>query len=230
MSLKPLETNTLADTVESRLHDYIKRESLKPGDALPGELELARALDVSRNVIREALSRLRMLGMVRSRKRRGMVISRPEFFIGLGRVAESGLLEETDLGYLFELRLVMELGLADLIFLRMRPEDLAELEAIVEREESDPANRQVSLDCDVEFHAVLYRLTRNTALTRFHEILRPFFHCMRGQFFSARRFEEPDRVTHRDLLEILKHGTVEEYRSAVRKSLAGYLDQLAERE
>ncbi|HMG09149.1 MAG TPA: GntR family transcriptional regulator, partial [Mucilaginibacter sp.] len=49
-----VSSDTMADVVESRLRDYFKKKSFKPGDALPKELELAEALGVSRNVVREA--------------------------------------------------------------------------------------------------------------------------------------------------------------------------------
>jgi len=68
---------TMADIVEIRLREFLKKKSFKPGDALPKELELAESLGVSRNVVREALSRLRMLGMVETKKKRGMILSRP---------------------------------------------------------------------------------------------------------------------------------------------------------
>ena len=55
---------TMADVVELRLRDYLREKSFKPGDPLPKEMDLAESLGVSRNVVREALSRLRMLGMV----------------------------------------------------------------------------------------------------------------------------------------------------------------------
>ena len=69
---------TMADIVEVRLREYLKKKSFKPGDPLPNEMQLAESLGVSRNVVREALSRLRMLGMVETKKKRGMVLSRPD--------------------------------------------------------------------------------------------------------------------------------------------------------
>jgi DNA-binding FadR family transcriptional regulator len=56
----PGTSNTMTDAVELKLREYLKMKSFRPGDALPKEIELAEALGVSRNVIREALSRLRM--------------------------------------------------------------------------------------------------------------------------------------------------------------------------
>src|SRR5882757_5397523 len=79
---------TMADVVEIRLREYLKEKSFKPGDALPKELDLADSLGVSRNVVREALSRLRMLGMVETRKKRGMVLARPDILSSFERVLD----------------------------------------------------------------------------------------------------------------------------------------------
>lgn len=75
--LSRLSSDTMADIVEVKLREYFKKKLFKPGDALPKELELAEALGVSRNVVREALSRLRMLGMIESRKKTGNDIIKP---------------------------------------------------------------------------------------------------------------------------------------------------------
>lgn len=116
--IERIEATTMADMVELRLRQYLKKKAFKPGDALPKELELAEALDVSRNVVREALSRLRMLGMIESKKKRGMVLTEPDILGGFERVMDPLLLEHKTLEDLFELRLVLEMGLADLLFTR----------------------------------------------------------------------------------------------------------------
>jgi len=112
-----ISTDTMADVVELRLRDYFKKKSFKPGDPLPKELDLVKALGVSRNVVREALSRLRMLGMVESRKKRGMILSSPDILGTFERVLDPAILGNHTLLEVFELRLVLEMGLADILFI-----------------------------------------------------------------------------------------------------------------
>ena len=59
--LQKINTPTMADIVEVRLIEFLKKKAFKAGDALPKEMEMAEALGVSRNVVREGLSRLKML-------------------------------------------------------------------------------------------------------------------------------------------------------------------------
>src|SRR5687767_13233655 len=95
--LAPVSNITMTDVVEVKLRDYLKKKSFKPGDALPKELELAEALGVSRNVLREALSRLRMLGMVETKKKRGMVLARPDILGSFERVLDPLIIDENTL-------------------------------------------------------------------------------------------------------------------------------------
>ena len=63
------QTITLVDQVEDRLLNYLKEKDIRTGDSIPNELELAAALGVARSVLREALSRLKMMGMIETRTR-----------------------------------------------------------------------------------------------------------------------------------------------------------------
>ena len=74
MNNSVLTTTTLADQVEARILEYIEKNNLVPGDMLPNELQFSEKLGVSRNVVREAMSRLRMLGLLQSRTKKGIQI------------------------------------------------------------------------------------------------------------------------------------------------------------
>ena len=76
--LEPVDTSSLVDKVEIKLIRYFLDNDLKPGDAIPKELTLADSLGVSRTVIREALLRLRMTGLIVSQKTRESVLANPD--------------------------------------------------------------------------------------------------------------------------------------------------------
>lgn len=67
-----IDTRSLVDKVESNLVELLKQRKLKVGDSIPKEIELAETLGVSRTVIREALLRLRTMGLIESKKKRGL--------------------------------------------------------------------------------------------------------------------------------------------------------------
>lgn len=73
-------TASLVDRVENRLVELLRERKLAVGDTIPKEMELAEVLGVSRTVIREALTRLRKMGLIESRKKRGSIITSPDIF------------------------------------------------------------------------------------------------------------------------------------------------------
>ena len=62
-----INQTTLIDQVEDSLLTYFKKNDLGRGDSIPNENSLAAELGVARSVVREALSRLKMM---RSEERR----------------------------------------------------------------------------------------------------------------------------------------------------------------
>ncbi len=207
--LEKVEQESLTDAVEKKIYDYLERNRFQPGRALPQEGEFAEMLGVSRSVVREALSRFKMMGLVSARKRRGMVAGRPSVFETISKVVNPAFLKEEEQRDFFRIRLAIEIGMADELVANQTDEDLAALEEIVAREEVDPADFTLALDCDYQFHSRLYQATHNRALASFQEILLAFFNdpeTRKGNASPnfAERFENPEMVSHRDLLWALR--------------------------
>ena len=217
--LRPISTETMADVVETKLREYFKKKLLKPGDALPKESELAEALGVSRNVVREALSRLKMLGMIESRKRRGMVLTKPDILGSLERVLDPLIMDNDTLKDIFELRLVLEMGLADILFIHRTSKDIAELEKIAKGEKIDDATFRIKHE--IAFHGKLYEMTGNNTLKRFQKMLLPVFEYVLNMEESFRY----GKVSHKDLVDVLKDGTKDEFRGAMWEHLLPHFER-----
>ncbi len=202
----------MADVVELRLRDYLREKSFKPGDPLPKEMDLAESLGVSRNVVREALSRLRMLGMVETKKKRGMVLSSPDILSSFERVLDPLLMGDGTLQDLFELRLTLEIGLADLLYLRKTKKDVDELEQIAVNQKVDGGRQTFRIKNEIAFHGEdMYQMTGNETLSRFQSMLLPVF----GYLVSLEKVPIIGKVSHLDLVNILKHGSKEEFRQGM---------------
>jgi len=223
--LRPLEQLTQVDRVEIRLQEYFRNENFLPGDRIPKEIELAEAMGVSRTAIREALSRFKTLGIIESKKNRGMVITRPDILGNLHRVLDPQLLDGETMKEIFEMRLVLEIGIADILFLRKNAANLEKLEAIIEKEERTE-NKIERIKQDIEFHAMLYEISGNDTILRFQKILLPIFDYVdKGSHFN-RQAPAYTAVSHRDLLCVLRTGTAEEFRNKMRIHLRPYFDQI----
>lgn len=222
--LQPIAALSMADQVEAQLHEYIIKRAIRPGEAIPKEQELAEALGVSRNVVREALSRLRMFGLIDSRKKRGMVLAQPDILKGLERILHPRILDSDIRKQLFELRLVLEVGLGDLIFKRKTPDHLKKLDAIVERERKATTKIE-RIRCELDFHSTLYEIAGNETIKRFQTILMPVFEYV-VEYESKLEHTSVGRVTHADLVRILHGDDSAQFPNAMRAHLEPHFAHL----
>lgn len=205
---------------------WIRESGLAPGDALPAELELAERFGVSRTVIREVFSRLRLLGLVETRKRRGAVLRPPDLPAIFRLAFDPAFLPPRMSRELFELRLTLEMGLPDLLFLRRASIDFKRLEEAVVRMESARGEDE-RVRADIAFHAELYRASGNRTLAAFQQILTSFFQQVIILERAARPRRRAGGVSHRELLDVLRDGTTEAFRSAMRAHLSTHFRRVA---
>ena len=74
--LEPIRRRPIYEQVAERLRALIEGGHLVPGDRLPGERDLAARLGVSRSSVRQALTVLRVMGLVEVRHGTGVYLLR----------------------------------------------------------------------------------------------------------------------------------------------------------
>ncbi|WP_154852546.1 FadR/GntR family transcriptional regulator [Cyclobacterium xiamenense] len=225
---KPIvdQSLSLVDKVELNLREYFTEANLQPGDSIPKEAELAASMGVSRTALREALSRLRTLGLIESKRNRGIILTQPDILGSFERVLNPMLLDSTTLQDIFELRLVLEMGIADLLYIRKTKESIQKLEILVEKEENTK-DRFLKNRFDAEFHSMLYEISGNQTLLRFQKMLYPIFNLVHsGQIIGKTAVR--NAVSHRDLLQDLKVGTPSSFREKMSVHLKVYFDNVDE--
>ncbi len=220
--LKRIDRKTMADVVETRLREYLKNNHFKPGDALPSEQQLAESLDVSRNVVREALSRLRMLGIIETRKKRGMLLTSPDILLSFERVLDPLIMDKETLEDIFELRLTLEVGLADLLYLRKTKKGVEELRKIALDQKQVAGRQSFRIKHEIAFHGKIYEMTGNNTMQRFQSMLLPVF----GYVRETEKVYTPAKVSHLELVDLLTHGSKEEFRHGMVEHLQNHFDRL----
>lgn len=221
-------TSTLVDKVEHSILEYIKRKKLIPGDSLPNEMVLSTELGISRNVLREALSRLRMLGIVQSRTKRGIVIQEPSLLSGFEKVIEPYLLGEKAIVDMMGMRIALEIGLTDFLFLNLTTRKIEELEAIVRSQEA--LKYHLTVEQETEFHKKIYEISGNNFIIQFQKIIHPVFVFAKINYESyfapvnERLLKEGKIVTHQHLFDFIKNRDMESYRSAIKIHLQPYME------
>lgn len=222
--LRPIVNYSLTDQVETKLLELFKKEDLRMGDAIPKENELCEAMGVSRTVIREALTRLKTIGLIESKKNKGMILTEPDLLIGLDKLLQPKILSEETLQDMFEMRLALEMGIAELVFARIKPQDIIELKAILKTEKD--YKDDFEMDFEARFHGRIYAIARNHTLLRFQSMLLPIFKYVHDKGFKLKEEEIPKNyVTHTMIVKVLENGNPEKYRDAMKRHLKVHFDR-----
>ena len=224
--LGTVDTSSLVDKVEANLVGLLQQRKLKVGDAIPKETELAESLGVSRTVIREAMLRLRMMGMIESKKKKGAVITSPDLFGLMGKTMNPHILDQDTLKEIFEIRLVLEIGMADLIFYRITKDDIEELKTIVSKEPQATQHHLFNIDHEIAFHGKLYEITGNEAMKKFQRMLLPVFDYVHNSGLLKKPASLKKFVSHKGLVDILENGSPELFRNAMRNHLENHFARL----
>ncbi len=115
---------TLVEQTQKNIVKYIS--SHPEIKQLPKEQEFVELFGVSRVVLREALSRLRALGIIETKKKKGTEVVHPQVFGVINTIINSGALDKNTLKDLYGLRLMLEVGAADFIFQGKTEQNMAE--------------------------------------------------------------------------------------------------------
>ncbi|MBK7489227.1 MAG: FadR family transcriptional regulator [Bacteroidales bacterium] len=226
LELKAIDTSSLVDKVEMRLIEVFIYKELKPGDAIPKETELATVMGVSRTVIRESLNRLKTMGLIETKKHRGTIIKSPNLSAILGKSLIPRILDNQTLMDVFEMRLALEIGMADFIFARKTDSDISELEKIVEIEPDHSDNILFDVDHELRFHGKLYQMAGNNTLEEFQNLLLPAFQHVYNIGLIKVKGKRKRYKSHKDLVTILKKGTPDEFREGMRRHLENHFARI----
>jgi len=227
-NLQKIDTTSLVDKVEKRIIEFLTEKNLKVGDSIPKELELTVALGVSRTVIREALLRLRMIGLIESKKKKGSVITSPDLISILERSMDPRILDNETLKEIFEMRLSLEIGMADFIIERVTAEDIKELREIVADDPPRASDQLFLIEQEIKFHGKLYEITQNKTLKKFQKLLLPVFNYVHLSGLLKKPAQIKKYASHKDLVDVIETGDAEALRNAMRNHLENHFTRLFE--
>lgn len=224
--LKLIDTASLVDKVEESLVELLRQQKLKVGDSIPKEVDLAESLGVSRTVIREALLRLRMMGLIQSKKKKGAVITSPDIFGIMSKSLNPHVLDQETLREMFEIRLVLEIGMADFLFQRTTKADMEELKQIVAQEPPVTDYHLFNIDHEIAFHGKLYEITGNETLKKFQKMLLPVFDYVHKSGLLKKQPMLKKFVSHKGLVDIMENGSPEMFRNGMRNHLENHFARI----
>lgn len=155
---------TLPQKTADRIIDYIVENQLPPGGKLPTEKDLSAMLCVSRSVMREALSILSTMHIIRMVQGSGIYLERPENAIMLNSYQAYMRLGYASIDEMYELRIRLEADAAALTAKRISQSGIYELELCLDKAKRELANEKQFSEADEMFHQIIAECCQNRLL------------------------------------------------------------------
>lgn len=197
----PRLSSYAAQTLQRQIHEG----RYQSGDTLPGQRELSASLGISRTALREAISTLEALGMVRAQPGKGVYVTS-----GRGRHASdmpAGPLA-VPAQQVFEFRFIVEPAAAALAARRADAAGIATLRATQKRMEAAlyALDLVAASDADLEFHLALADYAANPLLTStIRSLEEPIAYSLRLPFANPDGIWAP-ADEHRTVLNAIEAG------------------------
>ena len=148
------------------IRKYIVQNNLQPGDLLPTEQKLCETLGVSRNVLRESIKSMELMGMVRACPGKGTEVQafNLDFILQNVLFFQMGPQEEHSIREMFGVRKVLELAYMRQAFHAMTEEDVRALRSLADAMRDNWSRGVFFIQEDKDFHLTLFRSLHNDVL------------------------------------------------------------------
>src|SRR5271166_1277815 len=146
-----IRRNKVYEEVAKQIERLILNK-LQPGDKLPSERELAETLRVSRSSIRDAIRGLELMGLVEPREGAGTIVREVSAESLVNPFSDALKRRPELISELLDFRRMLEPPLAARAATHASPDEISEMEEILQRQEEKLSHLEPAIDEDAEFH------------------------------------------------------------------------------
>ena len=207
--IKAIKRRRLHEEIAQQIQELVWDGSLKHGDRLPPERELAERLQVSRSSLREAMRALELQGLVVSRPGAGTFIN-TERLDSVVSIIASCLMDSGEmLKDVFEMRRLLEPGIAALAAERATEEDIEHMEATLVEQAHQIDRGESGVEGDSAFHFAIAQATHNSALIKVVMAVADTLRESRDQSLQTPERANRSLASHQEILDIVHRHDVE---------------------
>ena len=198
MQFEKIQNNgpKVPELVMDSLLKAMEAGTIRVGEELPPERDLAEALGISRNSLRECLSIMSFMGIVENRGNRKILVKNADRFRKARSLIELSYSQDTFEDFM-EFRRTNEREIARLACIRATEEDLDRLRNSVERLEADATD----FEADVDFHVNLAYASHNTIFAAMLNYVNSLILELRMRFFEREEYHGLTAEAHRRIYE-----------------------------
>lgn len=193
---------------------YILQNNLQPGDLLPTEQALVEMLGVSRNVLREAIKSMELLGMVSAQPGRGTILKafNLEFVFQNVLFAAAGE-EDYAISEMLEIRKRLELGYMRQAFHSLEKEDIIRIRGIMDDIHRAFNEHRFFHGGDKAFHLAIFSKVSNKTLLAMLEAIWDVDENFKTD--EKAKHLEDTLIKHENIVRALESGNEEAFEAAM---------------
>jgi len=223
--LKPVEKKKAYEDIVQQIRTLIEEGKLKRNDHLPSERDLSETFRVSRTTVREAIRTLESMKLLQSRQGDGTYVLASSEESLIHPLAVALFNEKDDIRDIFYIRKIIEPHVAELAAENATPQDIEEMERILQQQEESIGHGENIIETDSAFHNLMVKATTNRVLERLIAALIDLLKQSREKYLTEdENYERATRSLegHQRVLSAVKKGDGD----AARKSMLLHLEDI----
>jgi GntR family transcriptional repressor for pyruvate dehydrogenase complex len=213
-----IRRNKVYEEVARQIERLILKK-LRPGDKLPPERELAEMLGVSRSSIRDAIRSLELTGLVEPRQGVGTVVREISADALVNPLSNVLLYKRQLVSELLDFRKMLEPPLAARAATHASPEELAEMEEILRRQDEKLQAAELAIDEDSEFHYSIAMASENSVVLKVLDVLMDLLRATRERSLQVEGRPQKSLAGHRRILAAIKRHDALAAEAAMRRHI-----------
>ncbi|MFO7751507.1 MAG: FadR/GntR family transcriptional regulator [Desulfobacteraceae bacterium] len=207
IDLKPVKPKRISDQVFDQIRELIFRGTLKPGEKLLTERQMAEKMNVSRTTIRDAVHRLVAAGLIEQKQGQGTFVKS----LASGKespLGEAMKSQNASINDLLEVRMGLECNAASIAARRADESDISAIAQTLTEMKNEVDSGRLGTEADTSFHMGIAYATKNPLhvyiMRNFYDYL---FEGIKESLVSL--YEHPDNINriymqHRTILDHIR--------------------------
>lgn len=222
----PVATSTLADEMAKRIAKMIQRGDYESGDRLPTINEMASRFEVGHPTLREALKKLEVLGIVKTKHGSGVYVENNEDVLLMSNPFFPGDISKDLMLNLINARIPIEIQSVVQASKNASPENIEHMEELLEKAGEHIEDGELLTETNMAFHRQIAVASGNGVIVQLLRVLSNLFEREQRTILDIYGSREKDHAEHLDILEALREGDEALAEQRMREHLEGVREMI----
>jgi GntR family transcriptional repressor for pyruvate dehydrogenase complex len=204
--LLTLRRPNLTDSLINEIYRMVSQDTVKSGERLPSETELAGRFGVGRSTVREAMKALSLMGVVEISPGKGTFFREMPADMQPDTAMLRLRLHDSRASEVYEARKAIEVELAALAAMRATPEDLRQIESALSEMQQTVEDLEAFTEADVRFHVAIAQASKNSLLGQFYTFAGDLVTNVIHDIIQLPDVKEKSIALHTETYQAIKQG------------------------